>query len=446
MSASKTTASYWRKKGRLFHDRGNPEWCVRFKLKGRRRFFKLGTPNLEAAASRAAKIYAEAVANGLEMVEEKHRIRLPEPAKEGLTVGEYLRAVEEIAVVGKLTLTSYKQALRRLAAEAALQLPYKGSKRAEWLEAVDGLPLSELTDNAVAIWQRARKDQCAGNPLAEKAAEITANTCLRSAKALFSQKRIISKLSDEVRALLPSPLPLSGTSLLPEDTSARFIPPVDPERLLALAAEELGAPRQPDELEPAFALREQMWIGFLLTFCAGLRRKEADLLIWPQVRLEDRDGPKLELALTAYFAPKNRAHAKPVPLDPEVAAILRGYKARHLREEFVLLGEKPRVRFHTGARCMATWNALAEWLRAHGVNDSKPIHALRKSIGAFMARKFGLHDAQRLLRHTTPAITSRYYSDAEAKQAPGIGGMLAGNVQSVDFNAEQVPAKRRAAK
>ena len=66
-----------------------------------------------------------------------------------------------------------------------------------------------------------------------------------------------------------------------------------------------------------------------------------------------------------------------------------------------------------------------------------------------LARRHGIHAAQRLLRHTTPVITSKYYSDSEARQTPGIGGLLAGNVEKVDFTPRQKEAattKRRAAR
>lgn len=62
-------------------------------------------------------------------------------------------------------------------------------------------------------------------------------------------------------------------------------------------------------------------------------------------------------------------------------------------------------------RCDRTWKALTKWLKSKGEADAKPVHALRKSIGSLMANKFGIHAAQRLLRHTSPTITSKFYTD-----------------------------------
>jgi hypothetical protein len=41
-----------------------------------------------------------------------------------------------------------------------------------------------------------------------------------------------------------------------------------------------------------------------------------------------------------------------------------------------------------------------------------------------MTNKFGIHAAQRLLRHTSPTITSKFYSDRTATTLPGIGALL----------------------
>lgn len=52
------------------------------------------------------------------------------------------------------------------------------------------------------------------------------------------------------------------------------------------------------------------------------------------------------------------------------------------------------------------------------------LHALRKTIGSLMANKFGIQAAERLLRHTSPTITSKFYTDKEAAVVPGIGALL----------------------
>jgi hypothetical protein len=41
-----------------------------------------------------------------------------------------------------------------------------------------------------------------------------------------------------------------------------------------------------------------------------------------------------------------------------------------------------------------------------------------------MTNKFGIHAAQRLLRHTSPTITSKFYIDREDSVLPGGGTVL----------------------
>lgn len=75
-------------------------------------------------------------------------------------------------------------------------------------------------------------------------------------------------------------------------------------------------------------------------------------------------------------------------------------------------------------RCDRTWKALTKWFKSKGEADAKPAHALRKSIGSLMAN----HAAQRLLRHTSPTITSKFYTDRTASVLPGIWALLASEV------------------
>lgn len=192
-----------------------------------------------------------------------------------------------------------------------------------------------------------------------------------------------------------------------------------------MAHAELGAPQKEGESDETFSFREQQWIAFILTFCGALRRREGDLLQWGQMHLDAQEGPHIALDKTKVFKAKNKAHEGTIPLDPEVANILTAYKNSATGEIFVLRSDKEVDM--TGLkrpRCDLTWKALRKWLRSKGEADAKPIHALRKSIGSLMANKFGIHAAQRLLRHTSPTITSKFYTDRTASVLPGIGALL----------------------
>lgn len=423
----KSHALYWREEGRLFTQRGSLDYCCRFSHNGQRGFFDLNTPNKVEAQKRAAERYKFVVAHGWEAAEKnpEFRIQSPEPKVEILTVGSWISEVRAISLVTPLTQLSYEQALRRVAAEAVLGLEHSAKTHEKWTSKVDALPLERLTQDVIARWIKTRLTKAGNDPRAQEKAKHTINHILRSAKALFSKKKVMQKLAKETISKLPHPIPLVEVSLIAEDSSARFTPSVDPEKLLLLAQKELGSQQLDGESDDEFHLREQQWIALLLSFCGGLRRKESDLLEWHQVQLHHPSGPRIGLAITKHFKAKNKAHAKSIPLDAEVAAILEKYYRKYPDTEFVLQSDRDVNPKGIGKpRCHHTWQALMKWLRAKGVDDIKPIHSLRKSIGSLMAEKHGIHAAQRHLRHTTPAITSKYYSNSEAVETPGIGSLL----------------------
>lgn len=427
---SKSDSRYWAKEGRLFTQPGKTDYCCRFSHNGRRGFFDLNTPNKGEAQKRAAERYKFVVAQGWEAASANPEFRVQAPAAtvQVLTVGGWISAVSGVAkgMFRDLTFLSYKQALRRLASEAVLKLDHDPKKHATWLEKVDAVPLSKITGDVIARWISLRLSRANGNHLVEEKLKHTINHVLRSAKALFSKRKVLPKLSAELKALLPQPLPLEDTNLLKEDSSGRFTPTMDPERLFALAFHELGSEKKDAEADEAFEAREQQWIAFVLCFCAGLRRREADLLEWTQVYLNDLESASVELKTTEHFKAKNAAHAKAVRLDPEVANLLRSYKRKCVGSKFVLVSERVcQASGLGGPRCLHAWSGLTTWLKKKGVNDAKPVHALRKSMGALMADKHGIHHAQRHLRHTTPTITSKYYSSNKSEKTPGIGHLLA---------------------
>lgn len=423
----KSHALYWKEDGRLFTQRGSIDYCCRFSHHGQRGFFDLNTANKSEAQKRAAERYRYVVANGWDKAEKNPAFRSQprEIKQQSLTVGAWISEVRAIVRVRPITLLSYEQALRRLAAEAVLSLAHSNKLHEKWVHRVDEVPLSALSGNVLAKWIKKRLEKVVGDPKATEKATHTINHILRSAKALFSPRRVLPSVGRVTRELLPAPIPLSDVRLLEEDSSARFTPSIKPEDLIAKAHKELGAARLPSESIETFELREQQWIAFLLSFCAGLRKKESDLLTWQQVHLNHADGPRIQLDVTVYFSPKNKAHAKAIPIEMEVAGILQDYRRKFSNEEFVLRSNrKVNAKGLGKSRCHATWVKLKGWLYKAGISDAKPIHSLRKSVGALMAKKHGIHAAQRLLRHTTPLITSRYYTDSEARETPGIGALL----------------------
>lgn len=447
-------ATYWR--NRLFKNtytvkgeqRETKTWYIRLNHAGKRMGFNMGTTNRDAAATRARDCYQFLVANGWEMTEAEYK-HTEEKAKvaarrNAITVGVFLEMVSELATdQSRRTLASYGSCLRRVVGEITGESPRIKEEKAK----IEATPLEKLTESAIDKWKAKRLKACDGNPEAEEAAMITANSILRGCRALFGRKFIPKLKRSGVR--FPDPLPFSGIQLFPEDTSGKFSHEVKPEKLVKAANSELDAPRKKGESKPDHEARKQLYLAFILSFAAGLRKREADCLEWSAVDLEEG---KITIKTTEFFKPKTNASAKPIKLDPETIAILRGFRARHPKDRFVLRSKRmPRPGSKWAYyRARHTWKGLVEWLVVQGVKDRKPVHYCRKAITALMAKKFGIFAAQRHARHTTPQVTARYYSDSDESIAPGIGSLFGHGSEEVekvvgaDFQETAIPVQESA--
>lgn len=447
-------ASYWRE--RLFHTaytvkgekRETKDWCVRFRHAGKRKVFNMGTANRDAAAQRARDCYQFLFANGWEKTEAKYK-HTEEKArvkaeKEAITVGEFLEMISELATdQSQRTLASYGSCLRRVVGEITGESPRSKEGKAK----IEGTPLEKLTETAIDKWKAKRLKDCKGNPKAEEAAKTTANSILRGCRALFGRKFVPKLKRDGIR--FPDPLPFSGVQLFTEDTSGKFSHEVKPEKLVKVASAKLDAPRKADESEADHDARKQVYLAFILAFAAGLRKREADCLEWSAVDLEEG---QITIQTTEFFKPKTKASAKPVKLDPETVAILRGFRARNPKDRFVLRSKRMPRPGATWAhyRAKDTWKGLVEWLVEQGITDPKPVHYCRKAITALMAKRFGIFAAQRHARHTTPQVTARYYSDSDESIAPGIGALFGQDPEEVekvvgaDFQSKKTPNQKTA--
>lgn len=69
--------------------------------------------------------------------------------------------------------------------------------------------------------------------------------------------------------------------------------------------------------------------------------------------------------------------------------------------------------------------------------QSRPL--LPKFTGSLMVNKFGIHAAQRLLRHTSPTITSKFESERDSHDTtlPGIGVLLEANLSKASLPTEE---------
>jgi len=170
---------------------------------------------------------------------------------------------------------------------------------------------------------------------------------------------------------------------------------------------------------------------------AGLRRNEIDKLEWSAF---DWAKGMISIQTTKYFTPKSEGSGGDVEIDPEVIELFRGFKAR-ATGSFVVesnIAARPEVGY-SHYRCQKHFDALAIWLREHGVTGARPLHTLRKEYGSQVCAKHGIWAASRALRHSDIAITSQHYLDKRQSMVVGLGRLLAQpkNVVSIAGDIER---------
>lgn len=422
----KTSSAYWL--GKVRKPAGSTLYGAQILYRGERRRFPLETANREAAAEKARDIYLSLVANGWETTLERFKpsaVKIAKPA----TIGEWLGAVRETAELRPSTFTTYAQCLRQIAAEIAdigdqpaldesgtpkrdrrrrvillSRFDYKKGGRDAWVAKVDALPLSVLTAGAVQRWKVDYIARAGAAPDAKRRAENSAASLIRSARALFSEK---ARKFAAAELILPDPLPFVGVEL-PKKGNTAYQSKIDAPKLIEAARKELTG--------------EPFKIFILGLFC-GLRKREIDLLTWGQI---DFEKGLIRIERTEYFAPKSEDSAGEVDLDGETLALLRGWHAS-ATGPFVIESTRPprheasRVNY----RCTPHFETLYRWLKGQGITARKPLHELRKELGALLASEQGIFAAQSVLRHAQISTTAAYYTDKKRRITAGLGALLA---------------------
>lgn len=395
---------YWRQ--RIYHKSYTrhgkryeiPEWSVRMQHLGRREAFSLGTANAAAAAVEAKKLATLLQANGWEATLATYK---PDPLAKAVvcTVGDFLADVEKRSHLKASTVYRYAVKFRKLVVDVAklesrvppkekrTKFDYHGGGRTRWQARIHAQKLDILTAESVTAWRNSYVNRAGSNPLRRKSAERSAASIIRSSRALFSPDVVA-----HLRVKVP-PNPFVGVKL-GDPGPQRYVSDVRPELLLVAAKRELK-PTKPE-----------LYAALVLCLWAGLRRKEADLLMWEQI---DLGAATVNIRRTVHFEPKTEDSQREVDIGPEAVEILRALKVG-CTSAFVLKGGDPNPEAkYDFYRCNVTWVALLEWLRSKGVRQTKAVHMLRKESGSIIASDFGIEHARRHLGHTDIRTTSNHY-------------------------------------
>src|SRR5207253_10734049 len=105
---------------------------------------------------------------------------------------------------------------------------------------------------------------------------------------------------------------------------------------------------------------------------------------------------------------------------------LRGFRAR-ASGPFVIEGEEGSSGPTTWGRkyrARRVFDRVTEWLKTHGVNAQKPLHELRKELGALITAEHGIYAASRVLRHADVATTAAHYTDLKTRPTIPVGEWL----------------------
>jgi integrase len=381
-----------------------PEYSVRMRHLGRDVWFNLETANASVATVKARNIYVSLISAGWDATLAKFKPASFERT-DVCTVGEFLADVTERSHLKAVTVRRYAVKLRKIVADLAkvdvgakenvrrAKYDYVNGGRKAWLAKVDSQSLDVLSPNAVNAWRNGYVAKADAGPVERKSAERSAASYLRCARSLFTPD-----VTAMLRVKLPAN-PFAGVKLK-DPGPQRYHSDVSAEWLLVRANRELR------EEQP------QLFLALFLCLWAGLRRKEADLLVWDQI--DFRLG-RIHIRRTDHFEPKTEESQRMVDMAPEALNVLRLFKEGST-SEFVLHGAQPNPSAsYDYYRCDGTWRGLNAWLRGKGVRQQKAIHALRKESGSLIASAFGIEAARQHLGHRDIRTTSAHYVEKKKR-------------------------------
>jgi integrase len=436
----KTHQDYWanRLRKRRYKDANGQlveisSWQVRLKKEGHEAWFNLGTPNQSAAAKKAKEVFTFLEANGWEATVARFKSDPEATPRLNLTVGEYLSKVKDTSCLRLRTFLNYQNCLRTIISEAfgvrgdESKYDYRTGGNQAWTEKIDKIRLERVIPARVVDWQRSRVKKAGNSPVAIASAKRTSNSYVRCARSLFS-KEILKQLKD---VKLPAVLPFDGVELL-ESGSQKYVSKINAQALIAAAKTELKASEA------------EVYKAFLLSLFAGMRKGEIDLAEWGMF---DWDNNLIKLEETEWLHLKTTDSAGEITADPEVIAELRALKGQ-AKSGFVIDSKvtwKPgkNAKLHTRTRpprndsarryyrCEPVFARLTQWLRSKGVRSNKPIHELRKEVGALIATEHGIFAASRFLRHADITTTARHYAEHKDRISVGLGKLLDTGIKTV---------------
>lgn len=421
-------ARYWEKRLRKRRYRTadgkmaeTAEWYIRLKERGKGSIFCLHTANRVAAANLARDIGMCARLEGLGAAEAKFRHR-GQNVDSKVSVGAFLKAVESTGRLEMRTFLGYSNCLRTICSEifglreGRAKFDYRKGGNGKWRDRVDRVLLEKLTADGINSWAKSRLQRCSQAQDAKLSAKRTINNYIRSARSLFSDRRrngnpsLLEEVRKSLSLPLPKVLPFAGVGLY-DAGSMKFQSSGSRIPELWLAAQH--------DLRKA---ETECFKIFLFAALGGLRRGEIDGLEWKMI---DLDTGIVSLEPTEWLHLKTEGSRRKVHLDPEVVSELRNLKTGAKSEFVVESPWSPRSdtlrRYY---RCEPVFDRLIQWLTSNGIKSRKPLHELRKEVGALIATREGIYAASHFLGHSDITTTARHYAAMQRPVTVGLAALL----------------------
>ncbi|MBK1883785.1 tyrosine-type recombinase/integrase [Luteolibacter pohnpeiensis] len=412
LGISRTKVAYWKNRVEKVTSKSgqtSPDYSVRIVHRNRRVRFPLRTSNKDNAASLSAKIYGVIVAEGWDAALEQFKPEAVEreALKDAASVGDFIQEVRKYSTTRQQSFQTYVQAFRKIVAwihdieKGQSTKAVDSSIEKTWKKRVDAVLLRDVTSSDIHAWKRFRLDQAMHDPASRRRAEVTVNSQIRNAKALFS-KQIIPLIAKEL--VLPEALPFDGVTI-DNIKPARYQSKMDVTAILR-AAEQTLRKEEPEAYKV-----------FLLALYCGLRASEIDHLLWERF---DFKNHVLHVEDSQYHRLKSHDSAGEIDLCVELARVFKEF-SKTATGEFVIesKADPSTNKALKGAyRCQTHFQKLVRWLRSQGVTARKPIHELRKEVGAIIASEQGIYAASRHLRHGDIQITAAIYADKKQRIIP----------------------------
>lgn len=419
--AGEGTVAYWRDKlfRNTYRDRDGrtvevPEYYVRMRYKGETRRVRLNSSDKDRAAEHALTLHQNLQAEGWSVVDEG-KARLPS----SMTPEKFCEVFRTVA-----------ESMEKPPRPVSIDLYTRHFKRVCALAGVT--QVRQLTPEAIEVARdryRAEARKAGVKDPSNSLGIILGNAAAcfsREARAIFARKGL--KLENPFSGIRRSQR-IQPVTPLPREVMDRFWAELPKLRDGDPQAAAPDAARHAKEYAKAHQGRKPRWVpvdwrrphrdvyaAILLGIGLGLRANEIDKARWSWFQFDPDGNCFIDVHEEEGFKPKGGAKrliSVPKELYDELV------KTRtDLSSPFVLGGgESDAIRKKGyGYRRGDVFRKASRWLRDHGIETAssrgKPLHRLRKQFGSEVATKFGLFICQKLLGHSSPVVTSKFYAAA----------------------------------